>query len=267
VGTVAAAVRAELGSRAGSELSTARPVVVLAGAPNAGKSTLFNTLLGRRRAVVSSIAGTTRDVLREELDLSVLVPGAPRVILTDPAGLDKTLSLSSVLDEQSQAAARRAIAEADVVVHCDPNGTFPPLPARAGATVIRVRTKSDLVRSPCDRSPIADLDVCALDGWNLGALTGAIADAASGLYDRGRGADTTGAPASRLLPRHRRALAAALVPLDQTARLTHAGSAFASAELIAGSLRAALDALAELTGRVSPDDIVGRIFATFCIGK
>src|SRR5204863_2789166 len=109
-------------------------------------------------------------------------------------------------------------------------------------------------RVPSPRVPPAPLAVCALDGWNLPVLRRAIADAAWG-------ARATGLAA--LLPRHRRAL-------DQTAeRLEEAiaGSLTADPALLACSLRSALDSLGELVGRIAPDDIIGRIFAAFCIGK
>lgn len=246
-----------LGGARGAEAPSHTPVAVLAGEPNAGKSTLFNALLGRRRAVVSDERGTTRDLLAEPLDLSRDVPGGPVVTLADLAGLDP--GAGGVIDEQAQRRAAEAVGAADIVIHCDPRGRFgalpPPRDERAQRTVIRVRTKADL---PAPQGAAAeDLAVCAIDGYNLGPLRRAIADAAWG------GA-AAGAEAA-LLPRHRRALAQAAQHLAEARALV--GASAAHPELIAGAIRAALDHLGELTGEVSPDDVIGRIFATFCVGK
>ncbi|MEC9374473.1 MAG: GTPase [Planctomycetota bacterium] len=176
--------------------------VALVGAPNAGKSTLFNALLGRARAVVSEEAGTTRDVIVEPLDLSRDLPGAAPALLMDLAGLDEALGARSAADRASQDAARRAIESADALILCDPSGRFdvPVWIDVGGRPVVRVRTKADL---PGGGSGGEGLAVCALDGWNLGALRRAIADAA----EAGPGG---GAAEAALLPRHRRALDAAL---------------------------------------------------------
>lgn len=215
------------------------PRVVLAGAPNAGKSTLFNALLGRTRTVVSPIAGTTRDAIEEVLDLSRDAPGADRVLLVDLAGLDPTLREG--VQGRAQSVASQAIGAADAVLHCDPEGLFPGL--NTNAPVIRVRTKADLPGP----GGSATIPVCALDGWNLPTLRRTIADA-------------TCAPAASILPRHQRAL-------EQTAAHLREAQGQAQTEMVAGSLRLALDSLGELTGRISPDEVIGRIFSTFCIGK
>src|SRR5262249_34799901 len=103
------------------------------------------------------------------------------------------------------------------------------------------------------------VSVCALDGWNLGVLRRAIADCACGA--RGNGL-------SAVLPRHGRALREADARLgDAMTAIGAAGERLEEPALVAGSLRQALDALGELVGRISPDDVIGRIFATFCVGK
>jgi len=236
------------------------PTVVLAGAPNAGKSTLFNALLARRRAVVSETPGATRDALVEPLDLTADTPGgvltgAPSVVsLVDLAGLDEALTRRSPVDAAAQKAARDAIADADAILLCDPGGRFDlPLP-ETRATILRVRTKADLPEVP---GASADaLSVCALDRWNLPALRRAIADAA---FAAG-GAEGGALPARqrRAMERTRAAVGAARVAAED---------ADAPEELIAASLREALDAIGEIAGAASPDDVIGRIFASFCIGK
>ncbi len=271
LGALDDAIGAFIGSSRGGEARTALPRVVLAGEPNAGKSTLFNALLGRRRAVVSPVAGTTRDVLEEPLDLAGALPGAGAVLLVDVAGLDAEASFQRDAEGSPtkprvhldmQRRAREAVTDADAVVHCDPSGRFPGLPVPADATVIRVRTKADLPHARDDGgapSGIAALPVCALDGWNVPVLRRAIADAACG--------SRAGGVAS-VLPRHRRALNQTGVALREgIERIGDGGGALRDPAAVADALRAALDALGELTGRISPDDVIGRVFATFCVGK
>ena len=262
LGALAGAMSDRLGAAAGEASSDELPVVVLAGAPNAGKSTLFNALLGRRRAVESPIAGTTRDALRETLDLSRELPGATGVTLVDLAGLDDAPALG--VDAAAQSRARAEIARAQVVVHCDPTGRFVPeqIAVTSPRHVIRVRTKADLPVGPLQAGgPVSErsdapIAVCALDGWNLRVLRRAIADGAQG--------SRTGAHA--MLPaRHRRAIAAALASI--TGALVLAPRSREQPELVAGRLREAVEAISELTGRISVDDVLGRIFATFCVGK
>ena len=288
-------IDALLGPGSPREARSELPRIVLVGAPNAGKSTLFNALLRRERAVVSERAGSTRDALAEvmELDPDPLWSGpGPKagVVLVDLAGLDEPgAALSSA---SAGAAQRQAAAEVDAcdgAIVCDPEGVFAHASrVPAGRSVLRVRTKADL------RPGLAggDLAVCALDGWNLSALRRAIADACSSR-------ESLASAGSVLLPRHRRALQVAreairramaagaggeseppeppeppeapepLEPLGRP-RSTPApdrDSGIVRPELAAHWLRLALDSLGEIAGRISPDDVIGRIFATFCIGK
>lgn len=222
--------------------------VVLAGPPNAGKSTLMNALLGRRRVVESAEAGSTRDAIEERLELGPPTMGA--VMLVDLPGLDASAGEGGgEVAVGMRVLAEEAVRTAEVVVWCDAEGGTPSV--ETGGRVVRVRTKADRgTRSgsaarAAEGGPIA---VCALDGWNIGALRRAIAEAAVG-----------GGLAA--LPRHREALARA------RARLEGAKAEVGQAEVVAQELRLALDALGEVVGRITPDEVLGRVFASFCVGK
>ncbi len=222
----------------GSEQLEAIPWVVLAGPANAGKSTLFNALLGHRRAVVSDVPGTTRDVLTEPLTIDT-PHGAAEVMLVDLAGTEST---STDLDRKMQEAASRAIDRADLVLHClDPSRQgVPPAP---DAIPVRVRSLTDA------------------------GLTDLRRTIAERLADR---AVSLSADALALLPRHEAALRSAQRNLRDAIDLVEPARGeriLPQAELVAAGLRMALDDLAGLAGDVTPDDILGRIFATFCVGK
>lgn len=247
---LSAELHAALGTSYAGAGTGDRALVVLVGPPNAGKSTLFNALLGRTRAVASAQAGTTRDAIIEPLDLSDA--GGVEVDLADLPGLDA--NATGAIDRAAQMRAHDVISRADVLIACDPAGRFEHVPT--GAPVIRVRTKADRHLS----TPGPGVCVCALDGWHIPALRRVIAEQCATIR---RDDD------SSLIPRHRAVVAGALDEINQALSLarTQTGAALSESELIAGRLRAALDLLGQLSGQVSPDDVIGRIFATFCIGK
>ncbi len=238
-----------VGLRGGEQRET-RAVVVLLGRSNAGKSTLFNALLGRRRSVESPIAGTTRDAIGETLDLSRARPGSGEVTLVDLPGLEGESEGGAA--EAAQGAARRALARADAVVFCDPEGVFDE-PAPVAVPVIRVRTFADRAR----RGGVAGveagvIEVCALDGHGLDDLRRRIAELAVASGESG---------VAGLVPRHRAALARARRSLSEGVGVV------GEPELLAEALRGAVSALGEIVGRIDPDEILGRVFAQFCIGK
>jgi len=247
---LSAELHAALGTSYAGAGTGDRALVVLVGPPNAGKSTLFNALLGRTRAVASAQAGTTRDAIIEPLDLSDA--GGVEVDLADLPGLDA--NATGAIDRAAQMRAHDVISRADVLIACDPAGRFEHVPT--GAPVIRVRTKADRHLS----APGPGVCVCALDGWHIPALRRVIAEQCATIR---RDDD------SSLIPRHRAVVAGALDEINQALSLarTQTGAALSESELIAGRLRAALDLLGQLSGQVSTDDVIGRIFATFCIGK
>jgi tRNA modification GTPase len=221
----------------------ALPRVVLVGAPSTGKSTLLNALLGRQRAVISPMPGTTRDVIAEPLRLERDV----EVMLVDIAGLDQP---RTAIDHDVQAHAHTAIERADLLLHLD-DGEHPPQPVPVTRVpVLRVRSKADRSTLSAD----CDLSVSATTGAGLDDLRQAIA---ARVGDR---AVSIAADLLALQPRHESALRAAR---EHLAAARGAGAP----ELVAAALRVALDELAMLGGRMTPDDVIGRIFARFCIGK
>lgn len=241
----------------------ALPRVVLVGAPSAGKSTLFNALLGRTRAVISAEPGTTRDVLAEPLTLAGSDDNTGQVVevmLVDIAGLDAAVN---ALDEQSQRAAKQALDEADLLLHIvDSESSTVVADFPVTANVVKVRSKCD-VPIAGDAQPF-DIHVSAMTSEGLDALRSLIAER---IGDR---AVSIVADRLALQPRHETSLRAAsehiaaaqsrVVPqIDQPS--------FADVELVAACLRSALDELAGLGGELTPDDVIGRVFATFCVGK
>jgi tRNA modification GTPase len=145
------------------------------------------------------------------------------------------------------------------LVWCDPSGRFEDREGFAGLDkpIIRVRTKADLIMDSQIQPNI--ISVCALDGHRVGVLKRAIADAVTNRKDMGVGA---------FVPRHRRAIADAIRGIEHATRWIDPGArAIDAPELVASGLRDALDALGELTGEITPDDVLGRVFATFCVGK
>ncbi len=247
-------------SRSWGELE-AVPRVVLAGAPSVGKSTLFNALLGRQRAVIAATAHTTRDALVEPMTLTRQAGQRAEVLLIDIAGLDTPISM---LDRQAQAAAQREIEKADLVLQVN-DDRCTAWPSTLGKAVIRVRTKVDLGDTETSgRDEVFDVAVSATLGTGLDRLREVIAQR---LQDR---LVSISGQMLALGPRHETAIRRAIEAIQTAQRLTArqpAGGALSEVELIASALRDGLDELAGLGGTMTPEDILGRVFSTFCIGK
>ena len=231
------------------------PQVVLVGRPNAGKSTLLNALAGRERAVTSPVAGTTRDVLTAE------VPLARGIIrLADAAGVEDSSNPSAhEIAARMRDNALRAVEAADAVVLVqDVTDGRPPIELPRAHDLL-VMTKADLLPPGDSRLAAEDLAVSARDGTNLDRLRQRLDRLAFG-------DDLPGAASLALNARHIQAVGEARSALGRAAE--RAGpSDGGGAELVALELREALDALGGVVGMVTPDDLLGRVFAAFCIGK
>lgn len=225
--------------------------IAIAGAPNVGKSSLLNRLTRADTAIVTAIPGTTRDVLRQTIDLD----GLP-LHLADTAGLRAT---EDPIEAEGVARARAELAQADcVLLVVDDREPDPPEPAAAagippGPRVIVLRNKCDLSGAPAG-AQAGDLRISALTGAGFDALAARL---------RGLAGLDAAEPEFMARRRHLTALDAAAASLNQAAQCLADGAG----ELLAEELRAAHDALGAITGRYTSDDLLGEIFASFCIGK
>lgn len=233
-------------SRQGSLLRTGIHVV-LAGRPNVGKSSLLNRLAGDERAIVSAHPGTTRDALHE----SILVEGVP-IVVVDTAGLRES---RDEIEHLGMERTRRELGRADVVLVvveaamlAAPDERLPAAGAR-----IDVINKIDLVAGTEPGRRGNAVYVSALTGAGLEELRQALLEAA--------GWGSRGESVFLARERHLRALGSA------RAHLEAAGERPAQWEFFAEELRLAQEALGEISGRVSADDLLGEIFSRFCIGK
>ena len=228
--------------------------VVIVGKPNAGKSSLMNRLSGEETAIVTEVAGTTRDVLRERINIDGLA-----VELVDTAGLRDN---PDRIEEEGIRRARKALAEADAVLwiqdatEATPDDIEEPVPDGVPVTIVRnkIDLSGDVPGIVQGERPVVMLS--ARTGEGLDALRRRIRDLA-GFRDMGEGAFT----ARR---RHVEALRNAQVHFETgRAALRDARAG----ELLAEELRLAQQALGTITGEVTADDLLGRIFSEFCIGK
>ncbi len=268
-----AAVRAALAhlgrSARGLETFDGQVRLVLAGRPNAGKSSLFNRLLQADRAIVSPVAGTTRDELRASLRA-----GGLTFTLCDVAGIDENgAGPGDPLDIGAKARARavEALAGADLVLLVI-DASAPPLEpsdellALVTSPMVVAVTKSDL--APADGVPAwfasrgVDAEVVvtsAVTGEGIEALRAALVRAVEG------GAVDRQAAGPVLTARHRAALERAAGALARAAPLAERGDE--AGELVAMELRESLEALGAIVGDRADTDVLGAIFSQFCIGK
>lgn len=236
--------RAAQGVRLGQGFS-----VVLAGRPNAGKSSLLNRLSGRESAIVTARAGTTRDVLRE----SVEIQGFP-VELVDTAGLRETVD---IVEQEGVRRTRDQVARADLILYLVDAGTgwtaedaaeWGTLPPERRALLW---SKADLADPPAGE---------------VGVAANGNAPGVDPLLEL-LGQRLTDGPASDALGARERHLEVLDRVQGHLAAAADSLAAHGSGDLTAQDLRWAQEALGEITGRIHSDDLLGRIFSSFCIGK
>lgn len=236
------------------------PRVVLVGPPSAGKSTLFNALLGKERAVIDPTPGTTRDALSEPLQLQDSDGRVVEVMLVDLAGLDHELDSDTLLpDRHAQEVVHETIKQADLLLRLSDNPSQ-WMPLDADLPKIDVLSKWD---SREDAKHGTSVRVNAHTGFGMDTLRREIVNTLAGQ------AVSIRADLLALQPRHEQAIKDAAQSLQQTKQLIDgsSGDRLPDIELLAGAMRSALDALASLGGRLTPDEVIGRVFATFCVGK
>jgi tRNA modification GTPase len=233
--------------------------VAIIGKPNVGKSSLFNALLEHDRAIVTHIAGTTRDTLEESAVIDGIV-----FRLTDTAGIRES---SDIVETEGVVRTIRSIEHADIILQVldsEPNSVqnIPELDSlNASQRVVVVRNKSDLLPfSPPDLTAATPpvVHVSAKNGDGLDALRSTLVRLA--------GSSSAATEGGQIVTRqrHRAALQSALEKLIVAIAATGAG---ASGEFIALDLRGAADSLGEITGEVTTEEILNNVFSSFCIGK
>jgi tRNA modification GTPase len=239
--------------------------LAIVGRPNAGKSSLFNALVERERAIVTAIPGTTRDTVTERIALG----GIP-LELVDTAGLREASQASDEVERLGIVRSREALADAAIVLvvldasAIDPTGELHPderklIEAVQGRAALIAANKSDLAANLPQLSEGTDLPVLltsAVTGAGLAELRAAILKLATG----GAAAE----PGMLTSLRHHRSITQAIGGLDDARRaVTNA----IPHEMVLLDLYRTLWALDSLTGQTTPDDILNLIFSTFCIGK
>jgi tRNA modification GTPase len=233
-------------------------LTVIAGPPNAGKSSLFNALLGRERAIVTEIPGTTRDAI----EATAVLEGFP-FRLVDTAGLRES---ADRVEQLGIEVSRKYLGAADLILYCEAIGdgerrkgegnAREEFLAQCTAPVVVVHTKGDLP-FPLPASPFPR--VSALTGAGLDVLRRTLAEA---VFGRLLALGDVEPVVTRA--RHRTALECALAEVDAFQAARAGGIEPVAA---ATHLRSAVGALEDVIGVVTPDDVLDRVFASFCVGK
>ena len=224
--------------------------LVIAGKPNAGKSSLLNALVGEERAIVTAQAGTTRDIVRE----TILIHGMPVNIL-DTAGLREA---SDLVEQEGIRRTRQALNQADLILLLRDGSALDDRDDELPANIPQL-----LAYNKADQTPPA-VQAQHADGLWLSAKTGAGIDALRDAIACAVGRDSREESPYIARERHLRALHQAERHYQHALAQLHSTQ---NGELIAEDLRLAHEALGSITGAVSSDDLLGHIFSSFCIGK
>jgi tRNA modification GTPase len=231
--------------------------VVIAGPPNAGKSSLLNALAGYEAAIVTEIPGTTRDVLREH----IAIDGMPLHVI-DTAGLRAT---QDRIEREGIRRAREELERADRVLlvvdgstdpHAQVAAALPELPEQVPVTVVENKLDVRGGDPRVEPGPPVILTLSARTGAGIAGLRAHLMDV------MGYGGEEAGAISARR--RHLDALRRGKAHLLEARRQLED---YRAGELMAEELRLAQEALNEITGEFTSEDLLGRIFASFCIGK
>jgi len=238
------------------ELIREGAVIVIAGLPNVGKSSLFNALLGQSRAIVTDIPGTTRDAIESFLETEHWP-----LRLIDTAGLRET---TDTVERIGIEVSERYLKWADVVVACGDSkaalaATLVALEGRTEAPVVRVRTKSDLDLEKAGLSE-GEIPVSAERGTGLRDLLSQIDD----VLTKKAGAAITDMPILTR-SRHIRGITQARSEIAAFGKAWE--EELLPATVAAVHLRAATSSLESLIGAVSTEDVLDRVFSSFCVGK
>lgn len=226
---------------------------IICGAPNAGKSSLLNVLLGFERAIVSEIPGTTRDTIEEIIN----VRGLP-LRLVDTAGIRET---TDAIERQGVARSEAALVGADLILEVvdasQPAGPRVTLPEGATSHRLLILNKADL--------PL-HTDWGNQEGLRFSCVTRqGVDDLGQQLFELlTKGAGVFTADLVSINARHQSCLLQAQIALEAALAELKKG---ASAEFVSMDLRASMDAVGDVIGRLDTEDLLGEIFSTFCIGK
>jgi tRNA modification GTPase len=239
--------------------------VAIVGRPNAGKSSLLNQLLGHNRAIVSAIPGTTRDTIEETANIR----GLP-VVFIDTAGLREA---RDEIEQEGVRRSRESLAQAEFILHMlDASEPLTPSDEKyfaefAGKKRILVMNKTDLPRKWSAEELKLELqretgapvvEVCCLSGQGIEALKDAIKELVWSGEIRAEMLQVM------INSRHQDALNRARAATQRTLNLLRAGETL---ELAAGELRIVVNAVGEIVGKTTTEDLLDSIFSHFCIGK
>lgn len=231
-------------------------MVAIIGAPNVGKSSLFNALVGSDRAIVTAVAGTTRDLVSETVDVHGV-----QVTFVDTAGLRET---SDIVESEGVSRSREAARSADLVLEVRDGQVVglgvEPAGGRSvdvvGRRTVQVSNKADL---PTFVAQAGSVPVSAAAGWGLDALRRQIVDALGGEEVMERPAITN--------IRHIGLLRRAEESIQRARAAVGRADGALSEEFVLADLQEARAALEEISGKRTPEDVLRHIFQRFCVGK